>query len=225
MSLSHSPSQASAFLHTRRRPRQARSQVTVAAILEAAVRVLLKHGYHGFTTKEVAEVAGVGIGSLYEYFPNKEALIAAVVEREADRYMGILERELRAGFERPFARALSAALRAALSAAEPRRPLVSLLIRERPEIGQLATLGGQAVRAADLAALCLEQWGHEVHASSAATYCVLSNMLIGAYFSQVVAPTRQISGEAFLEAIEQILLKVLSPHGEPTHPPTIDAAV
>ena len=154
----------------------------------------------------------------------KNALIAAVIERETDRYMGVLERELRASLERPFSRALSTALRAALSAVEARRSLVSSLLREHPEIGQLATLGGLAMRAADLASLCMERWGDEVAGSSSATYCVLSNMLIGAYFSRVVAPTHQVSGEAFLEAIEQILSKVLEPRGGQLPPYTIDAA-
>ncbi|KQV79328.1 hypothetical protein ASD15_18490 [Massilia sp. Root351] len=60
----------------RRRPRQARSWATSLAVQEAFVRVLLARGYDGVTIREVAAVAGVGIGTFYEYFPNKEALAA-----------------------------------------------------------------------------------------------------------------------------------------------------
>ncbi|MBK7863557.1 MAG: TetR family transcriptional regulator [Archangiaceae bacterium] len=49
--------------------------------MRATARILVKHGYEGTTTNRVAEVAGVSVGSLYQYFPGKEALVAALVER------------------------------------------------------------------------------------------------------------------------------------------------
>jgi len=69
----------------RRRPSQRRSQVTVTAILDAAARVFEERGFEAGTTNHVAERAGVSIGSLYEYFPNKDAMVVAVVERELER--------------------------------------------------------------------------------------------------------------------------------------------
>ncbi|MEJ1976156.1 MAG: TetR/AcrR family transcriptional regulator [Acetobacteraceae bacterium] len=51
-------------------------------IVEAAARILEQHGLSGFTTNAVAERAGVSIGSLYQYFPNKEALTGALIHRE-----------------------------------------------------------------------------------------------------------------------------------------------
>lgn len=60
----------------RRRPLQARSWATSLAIQEAFVRVLLERGYESVTIRDVAAVAGVGVGTFYEYFPNKEALAA-----------------------------------------------------------------------------------------------------------------------------------------------------
>jgi AcrR family transcriptional regulator len=65
----------------RKAPRQSRSQATVEVILEAATRVLAKESLAGFNTNRVAEVAGISIGSLYQYFPNKAALTAALIER------------------------------------------------------------------------------------------------------------------------------------------------
>jgi len=69
----------------RKRPRQGRSKTTVEAIVEATARILSKEGYAAATTRRVADVAGVGIGSLYQYFPSRDALIAAVLERPLDR--------------------------------------------------------------------------------------------------------------------------------------------
>ncbi|MDO7469690.1 TetR/AcrR family transcriptional regulator [Acinetobacter baumannii] len=66
----------------RKRPRQARSAATFEAILEAAARILESLGFAGFNTNVVAELAGVSIGSLYQYFPSKDALIVELIRRE-----------------------------------------------------------------------------------------------------------------------------------------------
>ena len=68
----------------RRLPRQQRSQALFDAILEATAQVLVEHGYAGANTNLIAERAGVSVGSLYQYFPNKDALVAALHERHAE---------------------------------------------------------------------------------------------------------------------------------------------
>jgi AcrR family transcriptional regulator len=60
---------------------QQRSRATVDALVEATARVLIKEGYDRASTNKIAAVAGVSIGSLYQYFPSKEALVAAVIDR------------------------------------------------------------------------------------------------------------------------------------------------
>ncbi len=74
-------------LSPRKRPRQQRAQDTVDAILGGAAQVLKRHGYAAGTTNRIAERAGVSIGSLYEYFPNKDAILVALVERHLDEGM------------------------------------------------------------------------------------------------------------------------------------------
>jgi AcrR family transcriptional regulator len=69
------PRPRKALISARKHPRQARSTQLVAAILEAAARVLARDGAHRFTTARVAEAAGISVGSLYQYFPNKEAIL------------------------------------------------------------------------------------------------------------------------------------------------------
>lgn len=68
----------------RKRPRQARSRVLFDALVEATQRVLANEGVEAVTTARVAEVAGVSIGSLYQYFPSREALIAAVIDHKLE---------------------------------------------------------------------------------------------------------------------------------------------
>jgi AcrR family transcriptional regulator len=79
------------LLRARKEPTQARSQATVQTILAAAARVLAKESLAGFNTNRIAEIAGVSVGSLYQYFPNKAALVVALIEREQDRLATALD--------------------------------------------------------------------------------------------------------------------------------------
>jgi AcrR family transcriptional regulator len=75
----------------RKTPRQKRSADTVSVIVEAAARILELRGFDGFNTNAVAEKAGVSIGSLYQYFPDKNALLSAIIERETAPLLGVRE--------------------------------------------------------------------------------------------------------------------------------------
>jgi AcrR family transcriptional regulator len=68
----------------RKAPSQVRSHHTVDALLEATARILVTRGWVGLTTNHVAVRAGVSVGTLYEWFPSKEALVAAVVDRHLE---------------------------------------------------------------------------------------------------------------------------------------------
>lgn len=84
------PAIARSKLRPRKKPIQRRSQETVEVILRAAARVLVRRGYAGTTTNHVAAAAGVSIGSLYEYFPGKEAIVLALVHRHVDQAEALL---------------------------------------------------------------------------------------------------------------------------------------
>ncbi len=90
----------------RKRPSQARSEATVEAILEAAAQVFEAHGYAAGTTNRIAVRAGVSIGSVYEYFPNKDALVVALGERELARERQEILKILEGGWRKGLARLL-----------------------------------------------------------------------------------------------------------------------
>ena len=69
----------------RRKPRQVRAELTRDRILTAAAHVFSEHGYAAGTTNRIAEQARVSIGSLYQYFPNKDAILAELLVRHIDR--------------------------------------------------------------------------------------------------------------------------------------------
>jgi AcrR family transcriptional regulator len=80
---------------------QARSRLTIDALLEATARVLTKEGYDRASTNKIAAVAGVSIGSLYQYFPSKEALVAAVIDRHMHDMLQLVREALIKAAPRP----------------------------------------------------------------------------------------------------------------------------
>ena len=81
---------AAAASKPRKKPRQERSRQMVAAILDATARVLREGGVDALSTNRVATVAGVSVGSLYQYFPNKESLLLALAEAHSQDQIGQL---------------------------------------------------------------------------------------------------------------------------------------
>jgi AcrR family transcriptional regulator len=148
----------SSSLTSRKQPKQARSTDLVAAILEAAVQVLAKEGAQRFTAARVAEKAGVSVGSLYQYFPNKAAILFRLQSDEwrqtSDLLRGILEDDTRPPLERlrnlvhAFIRSEceEAAIRGALDDAAP-------LYRNAPEAQHVKASGKEIIRAFMRAAL------------------------------------------------------------------------
>lgn len=87
---SRSPARAkSAKIATqpRKEAKQERSRALVSSLMRATARILIRDGYAALTTNAVAELAGVSVGSLYQYFPNKEALVSALVDEHVDSTM------------------------------------------------------------------------------------------------------------------------------------------
>jgi len=79
---------------TRKPPQQSRSRATVSAILDGMVRVLDQEGYDAATTTRVAEVAGVSVGTLYQYFSNRDDILDALQDREFERSTQMMQRML-----------------------------------------------------------------------------------------------------------------------------------
>jgi AcrR family transcriptional regulator len=124
----------------RKRPRQARATATVETILEAAARVLGDKSLLAFNTNRVAEAAGVSVGSVYQYFPNKAALAAALIARAQTALADAVEQAVQQHQGRPLVSVLSslveiaiehqfgnAVLAAALDHEEQRLPLGDVL--------------------------------------------------------------------------------------------------
>ncbi|MEN0066084.1 MAG: TetR/AcrR family transcriptional regulator [Myxococcota bacterium] len=100
----------------RKQPRQARSKRMVRAILEATAKVLVKEGWSGASTNRVADVAGVSVGSLYQYFPNKESLVLTLARERNEEQVRFLAEQLDEVGAQPIENAIAQYVAASLAA-------------------------------------------------------------------------------------------------------------
>jgi AcrR family transcriptional regulator len=142
----------SAPISSRKQPQQARSAELVAAILDAAVQVLAKEGAQRFTTARVAEKAGVSVGSLYQYFPNKAAILFRLQSDEWRQTTGLLQTILEDGGRPPLERLralVHAFIQSECDEAEMRVALgdAAPLYRDAPEAQAARVSGTRTVQA------------------------------------------------------------------------------
>ncbi|WP_137936597.1 TetR/AcrR family transcriptional regulator [Chitinivorax sp. B] len=123
----------------RKAPRQQRSQQTVEIILQATARIFAEKGYAGTNTNLVAEHAGVSVGSIYQYFPNKDALVAALHDRHAAQMYQVIDVVLSATGKTTLQEHVAGMVRAMLAAHLIEPALHRMLEREFPFFDEPAT--------------------------------------------------------------------------------------
>jgi AcrR family transcriptional regulator len=121
----------------RKNASQERSRATVAALVEATARILVREGFDKASTNRVANVAGVSVGSLYQYFPNKEALVAAVIDRHNQEIMQIVRGELAEAMSQPVEKAMRKLVAVAVKAHRVNPRLHRVLAEQIPRVGKL----------------------------------------------------------------------------------------
>jgi AcrR family transcriptional regulator len=119
---------------------QRRSRLTVSALIESTARVLIEEGYDRASTNKIAAVAGVSIGSLYQYFPSKEALVAAVIERHTEQLTQLVLKALLKVADRPMEIAMRDLVGAAIDAHRVDPKLHRVLAEQVPRTGRLENI-------------------------------------------------------------------------------------
>ena len=122
----------------RKRPRQPRAQVTRDAVIEAAERILRSDGPKALTTNRIAKVAGVSIGSVYQYFPNKDAVLAALIDRDSARTVGAVRMLVEATRGAPFAQLVDVVIDGFFAVYGGDRAFYAALL---PHVGRLEQAG------------------------------------------------------------------------------------
>ena len=121
----------------RKHASQERSRATVDALIEATARILVKEGFDKASTNRIAEVAGVSVGSLYQYYPGKEALVVAVIERHNREIMQVVRGALAEVASQPIKKAVRRLVAAAIDAHRVDPKLHRVLAEQLPRTGRL----------------------------------------------------------------------------------------
>jgi len=121
----------------RKQAAQERSRATVVALVEATARILVREGFDKASTNRIAEVAGVSVGSLYQYFPSKEALVVAVVERHRREIMAAVGGTLAEIVSLPVAAAVPRLVAVAIEGHRVDPALHRVLAEQIPRVGPL----------------------------------------------------------------------------------------
>jgi AcrR family transcriptional regulator len=119
----------------RKRPIQARSAVTVEAISEATIQVLLSQGEERLTTTRIAERAGVSVGTLYQYFPNKQSLLFAVLEHHVNNVAARVEAACVSARHKPLAEMIKEMVEAFVDTKMERADISVALYRVSADVG------------------------------------------------------------------------------------------
>jgi AcrR family transcriptional regulator len=121
----------------RKNASQKRSRATVDALVEATARILVREGFDKASTNRIAEVAGVSVGSLYQYFPSKEALVAAVIDRHNQEIMQTVRGELADVMSQPIEEAVRKLVAVAVKAHRVDPRLHRVVAEQIPRVGKL----------------------------------------------------------------------------------------
>ena len=125
------------LVNPRKNASQERSRATVDALVESTARILVREGFDKASTNRIAEVAGVSVGSLYQYFPGKEALVAAVIERHQQEIMQTVRGELAEIVTLPLEQGVRRLVAAAVKAHRVDPKLHRVLAEQIPRVGKL----------------------------------------------------------------------------------------
>jgi AcrR family transcriptional regulator len=131
----------------RKRASQQRSRATVDALIEATARILVSEGFDKASTNRIAEVAGVSVGSLYQYFPSKEALTLAVAERHNRAIMKVVGGTLAELPSLDVEQAIRSLVAVAIEAHRVDPDLHRVIAEQIPRIGPLEDLAGAHLEA------------------------------------------------------------------------------
>ncbi len=195
----------------RKAPRQKRSQETVDAILAATARILAREGLEKATTNHIAAKAGVSVGSLYQYFPNKESLVRALNDRHTREILELLTRRFGEVREAPMAQAVEAIVRAMVEVHRVDPELHRVLVQATPAVGALEETRRLEEAAARMLVAFFEARAGELRPLDFELSAFLLVHTVEALTHAVVLEhPRLLKDEAFIEETSRMILGYLT---------------
>lgn len=199
-------------LQPRKRPSQSRSRALVDAIVEAGSTLLAHHGWEALTLQQVATKAGVSPGSLYQYFPDKAALVAEITERQSQRELAFhLERFSTMTPETTLEETLRLMVRAILDFQRHEGALMRQTLAALQHLGRYEQLAARAREAAQVLRAVLEQHRHRLRADENLDLVmhVLANATHSLTHDGVLRRPDSLDDDTLAHAIERLMLGYL----------------
>lgn len=194
----------------RKVPRQARSRASFEAILGGCARVLERGGYESLTTNAVARAAGVGIGTLYDFFPNREAIVLALAQERLERLAGEVKAGLAAAENLGTHQAVELLIRRIVRAVAADRALYRVLLREAKFLRNHAETRRALGVFFELGRLAGQRAGERVAlADPAADAWLISRMLAHGVLEIVWQGRSELSRERLTEALVRLAHRML----------------
>lgn len=203
----------------RKLPQQDRSRVTVEAILEATTHILTEEGYDKANTNCIAKRAGISIGSLYQYFPNKESLMAALMEQHSNEIAELVESKLKDLFDAPLETAIPELVKAVIAAHAINPRLHQVLNEEIPRSERLQQMQKADERIGKLLRAYLARWSDypsgemalpRIHPQNLEmTVFILSRTVESLCHAAVIEQPGFVSNSQFEQEVSNLLLLYL----------------
>jgi AcrR family transcriptional regulator len=202
----------------RKLPQQERSRMTVEAILEATTHILTEEGYDKANTNCIAERAGISIGSLYQYFPNKESLMAVLMEQHSNEIAVLVESKLKDLFDEPPETVIPALVEVVIAAHALNPRLHQVLNEEIPRSGRLQQMQKADKRITESIWAYLVRWSDSPHQrlrqrihpqNLEMTVFILSRTVESLCHSAVIEHPGFVSNSQFKQEVSNLLLLYL----------------
>jgi AcrR family transcriptional regulator len=193
----------------RKQATQARAQATVEVILKATARILVRDGYDHASTNKIAVAAGVSIGSLYQYFPSKEALVAALVDRHIGEMVELVRREIPTLIALPLPAAIERAVRMMVAAHSVDPKLHKVLVEQVPRVGRLEHVERVEREMIGLARVYLEAKREEISVTNLDLSAYIVVGMIESLTHAAVLTRPELLGEPFISEVTRAVVNYL----------------
>lgn len=198
----------------RKQPRQQRAKVTVDAILDATAQVLTSLGYDRASTNRIAARAGVSVGTLYQYFPSKEALVAALAQRHCGQMNDMLARYMDELADAPIEVTVRAFVRAMLAVHAHDPQLHSVLTEQIPRLAGMAFVHELNQVSQQLVAAYLSERQSQLMVKNVeiASFVLVTAVEAVAHLAVLERP-EDLQGDALCEELCALVLRYLGVQG------------
>lgn len=198
----------------RKAPRQQRARETIEAILTATARILVSEGFKGASTNRIAAEAGVSIGSLYQYFPSKEALVAVLIERHIAEMFSMLETALARWRFLPLRKVVREMVEVMIRAHALQPKLHRVFMEQVPRIGPLERIMEVERKFEELARTWLERHRDEIRPRNLDVAAFVAVQAVEALtHAAVLYHPEKLRSEEFVDEVTELVVRYLSSDG------------